>query len=184
VQNWFDAAQILVEQPGIVIEVRVERIFANHPFPPVAYGDFDQLMGLSPDEGRLVVSIDPAASETELSTMGPARVERSPDAFVFSAENGRGGWVLPEFSVPEGERAWLHVDLDSDAAGMLAVYRRSEESGEWLRRDAAYLPYGRGRESRTIALPGPPGTRAVRLHLFNAPASVRIRLVEVRATRP
>jgi hypothetical protein len=184
VQAWFDPLLILGEQPDAVVEVRVERVLATLPFMPAHGGQLDEWSDTSASEGRLLLSLDASSPARDLSTEGPARVEPREDVLEFASELNLAGWILPRFVREEGERAWLHVELESDTRGLLAVYRRSNETGKWLRRDTAWLRYGAGRQSRTIALPGPAGPREIRLHHFRAPASVRIRLIEVRATRP
>jgi hypothetical protein len=183
--TWFDPQQIQIEQPEVVLEVRVERRLRVQPF----VDDLGRVLSQAedvppPKEGRILLSIDASTPGPGFTTIGKARVERAEDAVVFRAEESTAAWTLPEFTVAEGQRAWLRVDLESDAGGILIAYRRAPDTGKWMRHDAGYLPYSKGRQSRTIALPGPAGAREIRLHLFDPPAQVRVKKLEVRVTGP
>lgn len=183
VHSWLDPELVIVEQPDVVLEVRVERIFGAPPLwgePSRVMLDHDLL---PPEEGRLVLAVDATSPDEALLTLGPARLLRTAEGLDFRVETPRAGWKLPPFNVAPGERAWLHVELQSSARGKLAAYRRSPETGAWLRRDASFLPFTSGRNERTIALPGPDGTREIRVQLFDAPR-VLVRRLEVRVSGP
>ncbi len=181
--TWFDTQQILIEEPEIVLEVRVERVLRVGPFA----SDMGRLLDAGEDvsprkDGELVLALDASTSEQDLSTLGMARIERTPDGLVFHADEHTGGWTLPAFSLAADQRAWLSVELESEKGGTLIAYRRSQSTSEWLRKDAGYLTFAKGRQTHTIALPGPAGPRELRLHLLGAPTRVLIKRLEVRLT--
>jgi hypothetical protein len=183
VHGWFAPAIVLSRRPDIVVEERVERIFAGTPILPDVGRRIMEQKTVPPDAGELILSIDATAPESALATIGRARFERKPDGLAFRAEDSKAGWLLPPFTLPAGRRAWMLVDFESQERGMLIAYRKSNATGEWLRRDAAYLPFDAGSTRRTVALEGPSGPREIRLNVSVGPTGIMVRRIEVRTTK-
>ncbi len=182
VQSWFDPAVVLSRHPDIVLEERVERVFAGPPVVTLIGREIMQQEKPPPEAGELVLTIDAQSPDSALATTGPAQVERTQDGLAFRMENNRAGWFLPTFTLAPRRRAWLHVELESQQRGMLIAYRKSNDTGAWSRQDAAYVPFEAGRTQRTVALPGPAGLRELRLQVSNGPTGVIVRRLEVRTT--
>jgi alginate O-acetyltransferase complex protein AlgJ len=179
VHSWFDPAVVLAQRPDIVLEERVERVFVGPPIVTDISKRIMQQEAPPPDQGTLILRLDATAADSALSTTGAAHVARTKDGIAFSAQDGKAGWLLPAFAVPDGQRAWMHIEIASEERGTLIAYRK-DGSGQWLRRDAAFVPFEAGITSRTVALPGPSGTREIRLQVSS---SVVVRRIELRTTQ-
>jgi hypothetical protein len=181
VQSGFEPALVEGMRPDLVIELRVERSFVISPFVTEAAKTAMESQAAKPGEGALALRIDPSQSESFVVT-GGARVQRKSDGIELTATTLRSGWELPAFEVGVTDGAWLNVEIESDTAGTLLAYRREGEGGPWSRREPAKLHYVAGRQTLIAPLTGPPGRRQILLRLFDAPAHLVVRHLEVRTS--
>jgi alginate O-acetyltransferase complex protein AlgJ len=179
-----DPELILSEHPDVVVDLRVERTFVRPPaLSPIA----EEMMApayVPSSDDKVALSLDPSAADPLAVTPG-ASVERKTDGFVFQTSDGRGGWILPAFEVPAAKHAWLHVEIESEAAGSLLVFRRPETEGTWKRRDMTSIRFEPGRHDRVVALRSDMvGVQQLRLALVGSPARVTLRRLEVHTRGP
>jgi alginate O-acetyltransferase complex protein AlgJ len=179
VHGWFDPAIVLAKRPDLVVEERVERIFVGPPMLPDISKRIMQQESPPPGQGALVLTVDATSDDGALATIGGAHVTRTRDGIAFSTDDGKAGWLLPAFTVENGERAWLHVELESPQSGTIIAYRKSEK-GAWLRRDASFVPFEAGTTRRTVGLLGSSGPCELRLQTSSG---VVVKRIEVRTTR-
>jgi hypothetical protein len=158
----FDTDLIEEEKPDLVMQVYVERVFAQPQFEipaDVAKAPVSSVRR-PPRSFELRYRLDPSKSTPELEGVGRTRVEREREAdedfLSVTTEEGSDLVALPDFDWPSHGHTLVDFDITAPFAADLTVFYLCGGNHEYNRRDSetVHLIHGRNHVSLVLLTSG------------------------------
>jgi hypothetical protein len=147
----FDTHLVEAEQPDLVMQVYVERVFAYPPkgIPEAVLRAPLDSARRSTDPSDLRFRLDPLQAATEIEGIGRTRIERDhgPDGDGVSivTEQPSDLAALPDFAWPPASHTLVDFDITAPRATVLTVFYLAPGMTEYDRSNAESVPLSAGR---------------------------------------
>jgi hypothetical protein len=148
----FDPEVIEAERPDIVVEAFAERVLVMRT-PDVVRGDGSVELARAFEGSRdVLLALDVRADPPALVPRERADVARAAGGVEIRSREGSGTVLLPEFRIPDDERAVLRLEVSSPVDEPFLLLYRTGTEREYLRRNHYEVPIERGRHVAYVEL--------------------------------
>lgn len=180
----YDTALVSDEEPDVVVEMYVERIFV---VPTPGPGESERAYELKSAFERLPVSLialgEPGTRDFDaIAGMKLETVHADGKSeLVFTSKDSKQGALSPAFAVPSTGEVWLQLEASAARATSLDVYWKPADAATFGRKAHAVLDLSTTPLRQRLQLKLPAGPSRVFLRPHDPDVEIRVEGFEVRA---